>query len=99
MRDSVLIDIAVNRPDSRDKLRATEGLAERTAQRAGDQLLRVLADAENEKSDYEPPQKPNERQKAVLKKMQTLVSDTAETLGLATELIAPKKELTSAMLG
>ena len=99
LRDSVLLDIAVNRPDSKNELRATEGLAERTAQRAGDQLLHVLAEAQNEKSDYEPPQKPNERQKAVLKKMQSLVSDTAEELGLATELIAPKKDLSSAVLG
>jgi len=100
MRDPVLLDIAVNRPDTREKLGATPGLAARTAARAGDQLLRVLADAENEQSDYEPPQKPNERQKAVLKKMQEQVSDTAEELGLATELlIAPKKELSAALLG
>jgi len=98
MRDPVLLDIAVNRPDTREKLGATPGLAARTAARAGDQLLRVLADAENEQSDYEPPQKPNERQKAVLKKMQEQVS-TAEELGLATELIAPKKELSAALLG
>jgi ribonuclease D len=99
MRDAVLLDIAVKRPDTRKKLDATPGLAGRTATRAGEQLLRVLTDAENEPSDYEPPQKPNERQKAVLKKMQQQVSDTAEALGLATELIAPKKELSAAMLG
>ncbi len=99
IRDSVLLDIAVNRPDTRQKLGATPGLAARTAARAGDQLLGVLADAENEQSDYEPPQKPNEQQKAVLKKMQKEVSDTAAELGLATELIAPKKDLSSALLG
>jgi ribonuclease D len=99
MRDSVLLDIAVSRPDTREKLEATPGLATRTAARAGDKLLRMLADAESEQSDYIPPQKPNERQKAVLKKMQKQVSDTAEELGLATELIAPKKELAAAMLG
>ena len=99
MRDSVLLDIAVSRPDTKQDLGATPGLAARTATRAGDQLMRVLADAKNEQNDYEPPQKPNERQKAVLKKMQQQVSDTAEELGLATELIAPKKELSAAMLG
>jgi ribonuclease D len=61
--------------------------------------LRVLADAENEQSDYEPPQKPDARQKAVLTKMQERVSATAEELGLATELIAPRKELSAALLG
>ena len=99
MRDPVLLDIAVNRPDTRKKLDATPGLAERTASRAGDQLLEVLADAQKEQSDYEPPQKPNAQQKAVLKKMQSQVSDAAKKLGLATELIAPKKELSSALLG
>ncbi len=99
MRDSVLLDIAVSQPDTRIKLSATPGLAQRTAARAGDQLLRALADAEDEQSDYVPPQKPDERQKDVLKKMQHQVSDAARELGLATELIAPKKELSSALLG
>lgn len=99
LRDNVLLDIAVNRPDNIQKLGDTPGLAERTAARAGNQLLRVLADAENEQSEYEPPQKPDERQKAILKEMQKQVSDTAEELGLASELIAPKKELSSALLG
>ena len=85
LRDNVLLDLAMNRPDNRQKLGATPGLAERTAARAGDQLLRVLADAANEQSEYEPPQKPNERQKAILKKMQILVSDTSEELGLASD--------------
>jgi len=99
LRDNVLLDIAMNRPDNKQKLGDTPGLAERTAARAGDQMLRVLADAENERSDYEPPKKPDERQKALLKNMQKQVSDSAEKLGLATELIAPKKELSSALLG
>ena len=99
MRDSVLLDIAVNRPDTKRTLGATPGLAARTATRAGEQLLRILADAESEQIEYEPPQKPNERQKAALKKMQQQVSDKAEELGLASELIAPKKELSAAMLG
>ena len=99
MRDTVLLDIAVKRPASKQQLGDTPGLATSTAARAGDQLLGILADAEKEQNDYEPPQKPNERQKAVLKKMQKQVSETAEKLGLATELIAPKKELSAAMLG
>ena len=99
MRDAVVLDIAVNQPDTRKKLAATSGMAARTVARAGDELLQVLVNAVNEKNDYQPPQKPSERQKAVLKKMQLAVSDAAEQLGLATELIAPKKELSAAMLG
>jgi ribonuclease D len=99
MRDAVLLEIAARRPDTMKELATIPGLASRTAARAGNQLLRVLADAENEQSDYEPPQKPDARQKAVLTKMQERVSATAEELGLATELIAPRKELSAALLG
>jgi ribonuclease D len=99
MRDAVLLDIAVNRPSTKKNLGAIPGLAERTIRRAGDQLLKLLAAAANQASDYLPPQKPDEGQKALLKKMQRLVTDTAEDLGLATELIAPKKELSTALLG
>jgi ribonuclease D len=99
MRDAVLLDIAVNRPDTKEELGATPGFASKTVARVGDELLRALAAAEIERSDYQPPKKPNETQKAALKEMQKQVSTTAEELGLAAELIAPKKELSSAMLG
>jgi len=99
MRDAVLLDIAVRQPDSRRKLGATPGLAERTAARAGERILALLAAAANTQSDYVPPGKPDERQKAVLANMQRQVSDAAEDLGVATELIAPRKDLSSALLG
>lgn len=99
IRDTVLLDIAVNRPRSRDALANTRGLAPKTLARAGDELLRILAKAQNEESDYEPPCMPTEPQKATLKKMQNLVSETAENLDIASEVIAPKKELSAAMLG
>ncbi len=99
MRDAVLLDIAVNRPDSKEKLGATPGIAPKTVARVGDELLRSLAAAEKERSDYEPPKRPSESQKAMLKEMQKRVAATAENLRLPAELIAPKKELSSAMLG
>ncbi len=99
MRDAVLLDIAVNRPETRRKLGMTPGVAPKTLVRVGDDLLRVLAAAGNDESDYRPPKKPDESQKAALKKMQEIVSDLARQLGLAAELIAPKKELSAAMLG
>jgi ribonuclease D len=99
MRDTVLLDLAVRQPDSQNKLKATPGLSERTAARAGDRLLALLAEAANSQSDYVPPAKPDERQKATLNKMQRLVSKAAEELGIATEIIAPRKDLSSALLG
>ena len=99
MRDAVLLEIAVNRPATKKRLSATPGLAARTAERAGDHLLSLLAAAESQGSGYVPPQKPDERQKAMLKNMQRQVADAAEDIGLATELIAPKKDLSSALRG
>ncbi|MDX1403245.1 MAG: HRDC domain-containing protein [Woeseiaceae bacterium] len=99
MRDPVLLDIAVKRPDSRDKLGQTPGLSPKTLARTGDQLLDAVAAADGDRNDYEPPKKPNASQAAMLKKMQTRVSQTAADLDLAPELIAPKKELSAAMLG
>lgn len=99
MRDAVLLDIAVTRPDTCKKLGAIPGLAPKTLARVGDDLLDALVAARGDRNDYEPPRRPSESQKALLKEMQQRVADTAEELGLATELIAPKKELSSVMLG
>ena len=46
-----------------------------------------------------PPPRPDEARKALLKKMQAIVADIAEALGLATEIVAPKKELSLALTG
>lgn len=99
MRDSVLLEIAVRRPDSLQSLSETPGLAERTAARAGERLVQLLAEAAQTKSDYEPPQKPDEMQKTIMKKMQRVVTNKAQSLGVATELVAPKKDLSSALDG
>lgn len=99
MRDATLLDLAVNRPDSTGKLRMTPGLSPKTVARVGEALLRELAKARGDESDYRPPGRPGESQKAALKEMQKEVADVARELDLATELIAPKKELSAAMLG
>lgn len=99
MRDTVLLDIAVSRPKERNELGKIEGLAESTIRRVGDKLLTIVADATDDESNYLPPLRPDERQKAMLKKIQKIVSETGESLGLATEIVAPKKELSAAMLG
>ena len=99
MRDSVLIELATKAPESMSSLRRIEGLAEKTIGRVGKTLLGIVADATHDESGYRPPGRPNEQQKAALKRMQKIVADRAGSLGLAAELIAPKKELSAAMLG
>ena len=99
LRDAVLIDIAMTAPQNRKALAQIEGLAERTVRRAGDALLKIIDDAAGQRSDYRPPGRPDERQKATLKEMQKRVANCADDVGIAAEVIAPKKELSAAMLG
>jgi ribonuclease D len=99
MRDQMLIDIAMTQPESLSDLARIEGLPESTIRRAGDQLLAIIADATHDQTGYCPPERPNEGQKSVLKKMQQIVTACAEDVGISAEIVAPKKELSAAMLG
>jgi ribonuclease D len=99
MRDPVLVDLASSAAGNTDDLQKVAGLGARTIERAGQQLLQILANAAMNESDYLPPPRPDEGQKALLNKMQRRVSACAGDLGIATEILAPKKELSAAMLG
>jgi ribonuclease D len=99
LRDPVMLDLACNRPETKSGLSDISALAERTISRAGEQLLQIISDASKDEVDYEPPLRPNEKQKALQKELQRRVSACAEELGIATEIIAPRKELSAAMLG
>jgi ribonuclease D len=99
LRDAVLLELSQTRPTSTHALRAIAGLPAQTVARAGDELLRVIAAGMAETSDYLPPLRPNERQKAILKTMQKTVASCAAGLGISAEIVAPKKELSAALLG
>lgn len=99
LRDSVLLEIAARQPDSQVGLTKIDGLAEKTARRAGAELLGIIAQAKNDQSDYEPPTRPDEAEKAMLKKAQSIVVGLAAELGIAAEILAPKKELSAAISG
>ena len=99
LRDPVLLDLAGTRPGTKAELGDISGLAERTITRAGEQMLQIISDASKDENDYEPPPRPDEKQKALQKEMQRRVSACAEGLGIATEIIAPRKELSAAMQG
>jgi len=99
MRDPVVLEIAEAAPHDSDDLGQISGLAERTIRRAGAQLLQIVADSARCGSEYRPPARPDEKQKAMLARMLQIVSDRAQELGIASELLAPRKELSSASLG
>ena len=99
MKDAVLLDIACTGPETQESLAAIRGLAPRTLRRAANELLEILVAARADDNAYEPPQKPDEKQKTILKEMQASVSACAEQLGIAAEIVAPKKELSESLYG
>ena len=99
LRDQALLEIIARAPTTMAELDGIDGLAEKTIRRAGSDLLHIIAGATRDDSGYAPPARPDERQKAALREMQRLVDACATELGLTAELIAPRKELSSAMVG
>lgn len=99
IKDNVLMDIAITRPTSVEELAAIPGMAERTVNRASRDILAAIEVANSDDSDYKPPTRPDDQQKTLLKELQRCVSACAEELGVATEIVAPKKELSAAVNG
>ena len=98
LRDSALLEIAHELPESMAALQRIEGLPGKLADRAGDKLLAIVAQSADDDNDYRPPAAPNERQKKRLKTMQTAVATCARELGISPELVAPRRELSAAIL-
>ena len=98
MRDNVLLDIAHNLPRSEAEMADLQGIPPKLVQRVGQQLLdAVEASAEDEKG-YQPPRPPDEGQKVLLKEMQARVAACAETLDIAAETVASKRELSAVII-
>jgi ribonuclease D len=98
LRDNALLDIAHNLPATMADLRRIDGLPAKLVNRAGDELLAVVARSADDNHQYQPPPAPNEQQKKLLKNMQAAVAGCAGELGISAELVAPRKELTAAIL-
>lgn len=98
LRDSALLQVAIELPETTAALQRIEGLPGKLADRAGDELLAIVAQSAQDNHDYEPPSVPNERQKKLLKTMQTAVANCARDLGISPELVAPRKELSAAII-
>ena len=99
LQDAPLLQIAIDNPGSDRELAAIDGLPESTARRAGRDLLDILRTAESGTDDYEPPARPDDRQKALLKDMQRAVAAVAKELGVAAEIVAPRRELVGLLNG
>lgn len=97
VRDNNLLDMAVRRPTRVSELRRIDGFPGKLVDRAGERLVAIIRDA-GQDEHYEPPQPPDEAQKRVVAQLQDLVSKRAKELGIAAEVLAPRKELSAAVM-
>lgn len=98
MRDNVLLDIAYKLPHSETAMADIQGVPSKLVKRVGRQLLELVAASAKDDKDYSPPQPPSEGQKALLKEMQARVAACAETLDIAAETVASKRELSAVII-
>jgi ribonuclease D len=97
LRDRVLLEIASSLPGSVQALRQVPDMPAKLVQRAGNEILAIVARSEND-SKYRPPTAPDEAQKNALKAMQKVVAECADDLGLGAEIIASRKELSGIII-
>ncbi len=98
IRDSALLDMAFKLPTSLKQLESIDGVPPKLVNRAGRDLLELINAAGSDQNGYEPPQPPNEAQKALLKELQSRVADCANDLSLAAETVASKRELSALII-
>lgn len=99
LKDTTVIDLATNNPKTESALDGISDLPPATAKRHGRELLALLDATESGSDSYVPPASPDDREKALLKALQSRVSAIAADLNVAAEIIAPRKELVAVIHG
>ncbi len=98
-RDAVVISLAQELPDTIRALRAIDGLAPKLIRRSGNSILEMIAASGDDRNDYVPPVTANGKQKSLLKNMQELVTRSADELGIASEILASRRDLSAIIIG
>jgi ribonuclease D len=98
MKDAVLLQLAAQRPKTLSALSETPGMPPATLRKQGKVLLELINDPPRA-SNHQPPGRPGEADKAMLRLLSSVVAKVAEELGIAAEIIAPRKELADAIEG
>ena len=99
LKDSVLLTVVQENPQTEAQLADVDGMPSATVRKSGAAILELLQRATSGNDDYRPPARLEEKEKATLKAMQQEVAEVARDLDVAPEIIAPRKELASLMLG
>lgn len=97
-RDNTLIDLACRQPESVKAMRGIDGMPQGLISRAGERLLDIIREAANNPSAYQPPLPPDAEQKALIRKLQSVVNRIASELDIPAEVLAPRKELAAAVM-
>ncbi|MGI9249320.1 MAG: ribonuclease D [Woeseiaceae bacterium] len=98
LRDTVLLEIAYHLPASTQQLAEIDGMPPKLLNRVGSNLLHEVASSAADENSYSPPRPPDEQQKALLREMQARVAKCAESLGIAAETVASKRELAAVIV-
>lgn len=98
MKDAVLLQLATQRPRTLSSLGAIPGMPPATLRKQGEILLRIINDPPRA-SSHQPLERPTEADKALLRSLSSVVAKVAGKLGIAPEIIAPRKELADAVAG
>ncbi len=97
LRDSTLLDMAVRQPRKPADLRRIDGFPAKLIDRAGERLVRIIDEAGHDEH-YQPPRPPDESQKRLVGELQGLITKRSKELDIAAEVLAPRKELSAAVL-
>ncbi|MEM1173253.1 MAG: HRDC domain-containing protein [Pseudomonadota bacterium] len=97
LRDSTLLDMAVRQPARAGDLRRIDGFPAKLIDRAGERLVSIIANAGDD-AHYRPPRPPDEAQKRLIGELQARVTARAKELDITAEVLAPRKELSAAVV-
>lgn len=99
--DVALVDMARQRPDTTASLSQIAELKPSMLRRDGEALLRLIAEAGalTVQRYWDPPERLDAAQMALVKRLSTLVQDKAREAQVSATLVAPKRELTRLVRG
>lgn len=103
LRDELLFDLAKLQPETVEDLAAVRAIGERTVQRYGKELCRLITEAKNRPpiplSLKDRPAKKTQQQEAILDILTALVRIRAEENALNPSILATRKDLEALLLG
>ncbi len=97
LRDDAIIDMAHQLPDNKAAIFSIKGLHERVARKHGSELLKIIAEAQNNEPQSLPEKTKSKslkvKQEALVDAMMAIVRLRAEENNLSPTILAPRKEI------